>query len=140
MVWDIVPIPKGKSGVLSKWLFKIKHVANGSIEKYKVLFVARGFSQKEGIDYEETFALVARYTSVKAVIAIATSKWWKIHQMDVKIAFLNDTIEEELYLEKPEGFVIHNVESCVCRLKKAYMDSNKPPELGMKGLTTILWD
>lgn len=66
-VWDIVPRPKEKSVVSSKWLFKIKHVADGSIEKHKARFVARGFSRKEGIDYEETFAPVARYTSVKAV-------------------------------------------------------------------------
>ena len=73
MVWDIVPIPKGKSVVLSKWLFKIKHAANGSIEKYKVSFVARGFSQKEGIDYEETFVPVAQYTSAKEIIVIKAS-------------------------------------------------------------------
>ena len=63
-VWDVVPRPEGKSVVSSKWIYKIKHTADGSIEKYKARFVARGFSQKEGIDYEETFAPVARYTSV----------------------------------------------------------------------------
>ena len=63
-VSDIVPKPEGKSVVSSKWIYMIKHVADGSIEKYKARFVARGFSQKEGIDYEETFAPVARYTSV----------------------------------------------------------------------------
>ncbi|XP_059064783.1 uncharacterized mitochondrial protein AtMg00820-like [Cryptomeria japonica] len=73
-VWDIVPRPKDKSIVSSKWLFKIKHAADGSIEKHKAYFVARGFSHNEGIDYEETFALVARYTSVRAVIAIAAAK------------------------------------------------------------------
>ena len=61
-VWDIVPKPENKSVVSSKWIYKIKHVVDGSIEKYKSRFVARGFSQKEGIDYEETFSLVARYT------------------------------------------------------------------------------
>ena len=63
-VWDVVPRPKGKSVVTSKWIYKIKHAADGSVEKYKARFVARGFSQKEGIDYEETFAPVARYTSI----------------------------------------------------------------------------
>jgi hypothetical protein len=61
-VWEIVPRPKRKDVVYSKWIFKIKHVVDGSIEKYKARFVARGFSQKEGIDYEETFSYVARYT------------------------------------------------------------------------------
>ena len=73
-VWEIVPKPKGKPIVSSKWIFKIKHVVDDNIEKYKARFVARGFSQKEGIDYEETFAPVARYTSVRVVLAIAASK------------------------------------------------------------------
>jgi len=63
-VWEIVLRPKGNSVVTSKWIYKTKHAADGSVEKYKTRFVARGFSQKEGIDYEETFAPVARYTSI----------------------------------------------------------------------------
>ena len=81
-VWDVVPRPEGKSIVASKWIYKIKHVANGSIEKYKSRFVARDFSQKEGIDYEETFAHVARYTSIRSILALATVMKWKIHQID----------------------------------------------------------
>ena len=76
-VWDVVSRPKGKSVVNSKWIYKIKHAANGSIEKYKAIFLARGFSQKEGIDYEETFALVARYTSIRSVLALAAVMKWK---------------------------------------------------------------
>jgi hypothetical protein len=78
-VWEIVPKPKNKDVVSSRWLFKIKHAADGSIEKYKARFVARGFSQKEGIDYEETFALVARYTSIRTIIALAAKMKWKLH-------------------------------------------------------------
>ena len=70
--WDIVPKPEGKSVVSSKWIYKIKHVTNGSIEKYKARFVARGFSQKEGIDYEETFAPVERYTSIRTIMELAS--------------------------------------------------------------------
>jgi hypothetical protein len=95
-LWEIVPIPKSKDVVSSKWLFKIKHVVDGSIKKYKARFVARGFSQKEAIDYEETFALVARYTSIKTIIALATKMKWKLHQMDIKTTFLNGVIEEEV--------------------------------------------
>ena len=69
-VWEIVPKLEGKSLVSSRWIYKIKHIVDGSIEKYKTRFVARGFSQKEGIDYEETFALVARYTSIKTIMAL----------------------------------------------------------------------
>ena len=69
-VWEIIPRPKRKDVVSSKWLFKIKHVVDGSIEKHKAIFVTCGFSQKEGIDYEETFAPVARYTSIRTIIAL----------------------------------------------------------------------
>ena len=93
-VWDVVPRLEGKSVVTSKWIYKIKHAVDGSIEKYKEIFIARGFSPKEGIDYEETFAPVARYTSIRSVLSLATMMKWKIHQMDVKTAFLNGVLEE----------------------------------------------
>ena len=99
-VWEIVPIPEGKSMVTSQWLYKLKHAADGSVEKYKARFVARGFSQVESIDYDETFASVARYTLIRALISIAAEMGWKIHQMDVKTAFLNGIIQEEIYVEQ----------------------------------------
>ena len=113
--------------VTSKWIYKIKHAADGSIEKYKARFVARGFSQKEGIDYEETFALVAKYTSIKLVLALAAVMKLKIHQMDVKTAFLNGVVEEEVYVEQPLGFETHDRESHVCRLKKALYSLKQAP-------------
>jgi hypothetical protein len=72
-VWEIVPRPKEKLVVTSKWVYKIKHATDGSVDKYKARFVARGFSQKEGEDYDETFAPVARYTSIRAIISLSTS-------------------------------------------------------------------
>ena len=118
-VWEIVPRLKSKDVVSSKWIFKIKHAADGSIEKYKARFVAHGFSKKEGIDYEETFAPVARYTSIRTIIALATKMKWKLHRMDVKTTFLNGVIEEEVYTEQPQGFEVEDMKSHVCRLKKA---------------------
>ena len=116
--WDTVLIKEGKSIVNSKWMYKIKHVVDGSIEKYKARFVACGFSQKEGIYYEETFALVARYTSIRLVLSLAAVMRWKIHQMDVKTAFLNGVVEEEVYVEKPLGFRTHDIKKHVCKLKE----------------------
>ena len=78
-VWEVVLRPEGKSVVTSRWLYKVKHAADGSIEKFKARFVARGFSQVEGVDYEETFAPVARYTSIHSIISIAAEMGWKIH-------------------------------------------------------------
>ena len=72
-----------------------------------------------GVDYDETFTPVARYTSIRSIIAIASTMGWKLHQMDVKTTFLNGIIKEEVYIEQPEGFVVHGKESHVCKLKKA---------------------
>ena len=118
-VWEVVPGLEGKSVVTSKWLYKIKHVAGGNIEKYKACFVVCGFSQVEGVDYDETFASVAQYSSIRAVISIVAKMGWKIHQMDVKTAFLNGLLQEEVYLEQPQGFEVHGRNSHVCSMKKA---------------------
>ena len=120
-VWDIVPTPKNKLVVSSKWLFTINHVVDGSIVKYKERFVARGFSQKEVIDYEETFALVSRYTSVRTILSIVASKGWKIHQMDVKTTFLNGVIDGEFYLEQAKGFEVHNKKISCMQIKKGFI-------------------
>ena len=102
--WEIFPKPVGKSVVGSRWIYKVKQDADGSIEKYKARFVAWGFSQIEGIDYEETFAPVARYSSIRTILDLSVQMGWHITQMDVKTAFLSGIIEEEVYIEQPEGF------------------------------------
>ena len=91
-VWEIVPRSNNKSVVSLKLIYKTKHSTESSIETYKEIFVAHGFSQKEGIKYEETFSLVARYTSIRIVLALAAKNKWKLHQMDVKTTFLNGLI------------------------------------------------
>ena len=102
-VWEIVPRPEGKPMVTSRWLYKVKHATDGSVEKCKAQFVARGFAQVEGVDYDETFASVARYSLIRVVISIVAVMGWKIHKMDVKIAFLNGNLQEEVYFEQPQG-------------------------------------
>jgi hypothetical protein len=126
-VWEIVPRPKNKYVVSSRCFFKIKHVVDGSIEKYKERFVACGFSQKEGIDYEETFAPVVRYTLIRTIIALAAKMKWKLHQMDMKTVFLNAVIEEEVYIEQPQVFEFEDRKSHVCRLNKALYRLKQAP-------------
>lgn len=126
-VLDVVTRPKGKSIINSKWIFKIKHAPNGSVEKHKVRFAACGFSHKEGIDYEETFSPVPRYTSIQAIISLTYVLGWRLHQMDMKTAFLNGLIEEEVYIEKPKGFTVHGSNSHVCFLKKALYGLKQAP-------------
>ena len=104
MCGTLVPKPEGKIVVSSKWIYKIKHIADGSIEKYRSKFMAQGLSQKEGINYEETFSHVSRYTSIRTIMELASKLKWKLHQMDVKTTFLNGVIEGEVHIEQPQGF------------------------------------
>ena len=97
-VLEVVLRPQEKKVVGSRWIYKVKHAVDGSVEKYMACFVAKGFSQKEGIDYEETFAPVARYSSIQTIISLAAEMGWRVHQMYVKTAFLNEVIEE-VYIE-----------------------------------------
>jgi hypothetical protein len=89
--------------------------------------VARGFSQKEGIDYDEIFSPIARYTSIRVITSLTSVFNWKLHQMDVKTSFLNGEVEQEVYIEQPEGFVIHGKESHVYKLKKSLYGLKQAP-------------
>jgi hypothetical protein len=126
-VWDVFLRHQGNYVVISKWIYNIKHTVDGRIKRHKMRFVARVFSQVEGIDYEETFFPIGRYTSIQMIISPTTSMGWRVHQMDVNTTFLNGEIEEEVYNEQPYGFVIHEKESHVCRLKKALYGLKQPP-------------
>jgi hypothetical protein len=118
--WQLVPLPDGRVAIGCKWVFKIKRRADGSIDRYKARLVAKGFSQKEGLDYKETFAPVARMPSLRALLAIAAAQDLEIHQMDVKTAFLNGDLEEDIYMQQPEGFVAPGQQSkLVCKLNKS---------------------
>ncbi|KAL0310592.1 UNVERIFIED_CONTAM: putative mitochondrial protein [Sesamum angustifolium] len=116
--WELTDRPKDKEVIGVKWIYKTKLNADGLIQKHKARLVAKGYSQLSGIDYTETFALVARLDTIRALIAIAANKKWKIYQMDVKSAFLNSYIDEEIYVEQPQGFIAKGSEEKVLRLKK----------------------
>lgn len=126
-VWNFVPRPKGRSMVTSKSLYKIKRGADGSIKKYKARFVAYGFSQKEGEDYNDIFAPVAQYTTICLIVTLAASQGWTLHQMDVKTAFLHGLLQEEVYVEQPPGFEVHDRKTHVCLLKKALYGLKQAP-------------
>ena len=118
-VWEVVPRPKDRSVVGSRWIYKINYVADDNIEKYKARFMEKGYTQKEEIDYEETFTLIAHYNSIRSIISLVAQMGWEIHQMDVKTTLLNAVIQEEVYIEQPECFKTHEKRTHVCRLKKA---------------------
>ncbi|MCO5615162.1 hypothetical protein L7F22_069451 [Adiantum nelumboides] len=102
--WELVPFPKGKKPIGCRWVYKVKHNSDGSVSRYKVRLVAKGYAQTNGIDYEETFAPIAKMAIVRTIIAVAKAKGWILHQMDVKNAFLHGGLQEEVYMEQPRGF------------------------------------
>ncbi len=99
-------------------MYKTKFNANGSIEKYKERLVAKGYSQKEGVDYEDTFAPFAKMNTIRIMIAFATKYDWKLHQLDVKSSFLNGDLKDDSYLVQPEGFVKKGQEHFLWKFKK----------------------
>ena len=102
--WDLVNFLKGKNVICCKWVFKLKHDASGNISRYKARLVTQGYSQKAGVHYDEVYAPVARYNSIRSILAIANELNLDIHQSDGKTVFLNGELENEIYMEQPEGF------------------------------------
>ena len=99
--WECTSLPEYKKAISSKWVYKIKYLPNGAVDKYKARLVIRGFDQKEGMDYKHTFSPVAKAATVRVLIAIATAKGWPLHQLDVNNAFLHGYVEEEIYMKPP---------------------------------------
>eukprot|EP00253_Pinus_taeda_P022296 PITA_22296 len=125
--WDLVDLPKGKKVIGVKWVYKTKCNAEGKIERHKERLVVKGYKQQYGRDYEETFAPVARMETVRAVSSIAAKNKWKVYQMDVKSAFLNGVLNEEVYIEHPLGYERKGQEHKVCRLKKSLYGLKQAP-------------
>ena len=118
-VWDLVELLEGSKQVGCKWVFKTKRDSNGNIERFKARLVAKGYTQKDGIDYKETFSPVSKKDSLRIIMALVAQYDLELHQMDVKTAFLNGDIEEEIYMDQPEGFSMDGKDHMVCKLKKS---------------------
>ncbi|GAA0151735.1 transmembrane signal receptor [Lithospermum erythrorhizon] len=102
--WEIVDLPPGHKPIAYKWVYKIKSKPDGSIDKYKARLVVKGYNQIEDLDYFDSFSLVAKLVTVRLVLAIATSKGWLLHQMNINNAFFHDFLNEEIYMSLPEGY------------------------------------
>ncbi len=119
ITWELVDLPDGANLVGCRWVFKTKRKADGTVDRYKARLVAQGYSQEEGVDFDEVFAPVAKYKSIRTVLAIANQLNLDVHQMDVKSAFLNGELSEDIYMKQPEGFVNKKCPAKVCKLKKS---------------------
>ena len=137
-VWELVELPEGRKPVGSKWVYKVKMNPDGSIERCKARLVSQGYSQKEGLDYDETFSPVVRSESVRSVIALASKNGLKMHQMDITTAFLNGNLEEEVYMKQPEGFLAEGQEHLVCRLRKSIYGLKQSPRCWNQALDSQL--
>ncbi|GKB48755.1 retrovirus-related pol polyprotein from transposon TNT 1-94 [Tanacetum coccineum] len=137
-VWILVPLPYGKIAIGSKWVFKNKKDKHGTTTKNKARLVEQGYSQEEGIDYDETFALVARTEAIRIFLAFATYMNFKVYQMDVKSAFLNCKLKEEVYVKQPPGFESSEFPDYVCKLDKALYGLKQAPRAWYETLSTFL--
>ena len=125
--WELVEKPKDKDIIGVKWIFKTKFNSDGSIQRNKARLVAKGYSQQPGVDFNETFAPVARLDTIRSLIALAAHKGWFLYQLDVKSTFLNGVLNEEVCIEQPQGFVENGEEEKVYKLKKALYGLKQAP-------------
>ena len=116
--WDLVPLLPNRQVIGCKWVFKVKENVDGSMNKFKVRLVAKGFHQVHGFDFHETFSPVVKPVTIHVVLTLALSQGWELFQLDVNNAFLNGFFEESVFMTQPPGFEVVD-KSLVCKLNKA---------------------
>jgi hypothetical protein len=137
--WDLVPRPRQANVVTGKWIFKHKFHADGSLDRYKARWVLRGFTQRPGVDYDETFSPVVKPATVRTILTLAHSRDWPIHQLDVKNAFLHGTLTETVFCSQPTGFVDAALPDHVCKLKKSLYGLKQAPRAWYSRFATYLF-
>ena len=125
--WELVILPEGIKRIDVKWIFRTKLNEKGEVDKCKARLVVKGYAQRYGIDYSEVFAPVARWDTIRLILALAAQKGWTVFQLDVKSAFLHGELEEAVYVEQPEGYVSKGEEHKVLKLKKALYGLKQAP-------------
>jgi len=139
ITWDLVKLPKNKKPVHCKWIFKRKEsISPIEPARYKARLVAKGYSQIPGIDYNDVFSPVVKHSSIRTLLSIIAMHDYELEQLDVKTAFLHGELEEDIYMNQPEGFVIPGKENLVCRLKKSLYGLKQSPRQWYKRFDTFM--
>ncbi|KAK2979349.1 hypothetical protein RJ640_000686 [Escallonia rubra] len=136
--WTLVPSHTSQNIIACKWLFRIKRKANGTIDRCKARLIAKGFTQRPGIDFSSTFSPVVKPTTVRIVLSLAIHHGWALHQLDINNAFLQGHLEEEVFMRQPKGFEHPELPSHVCRLKKAIYGLKQAPHAWYNELKQFL--
>lgn len=136
--WALVPYKPDMNLVQNKWIFKIKLKVDGSLDRFKARLVAKGFQQHAGIDYMDTFSPVVKASTIRVIFTLAISYNWSIQHVDVNNAFLNDTLQEQVFMEQPRGFESSEFPNHVCLLKKALYGLKQAPRAWYDQLRTVL--
>ena len=134
---EFVDLPPGKRPIRCKWLYKIKYKADSTIERYKASLIAKGFTQTEGIDFLETFSPMAKFSTIKFLLAIASSRKWILEQLDVNNAFLHRDLDEEVYMDLSPS-VVPPRPGQICRLQKSLYDLRQASHQWYKKLSQVL--
>jgi hypothetical protein len=136
--WDLVELPKDRKVVGCKWVYKLKKGIDGKVERYKARLVAKGYSQMEGIDFHEIFSPVVKLVSIRIVLALVALLDLELEKLDVKTTFLHGDLDEEIYMEQPEGFVQHCKRRLVCKLKKYLYGLKQSPRQWYKKFDSFM--
>ena len=118
-VWDLVDLPKERKVIGCKWVLKKKLKVDGSLDKYKAKLVAKGFTQQPGIDFVDTYSPVAKFTSIRILMSVVAKMDLELHQLNVKMAFLNGELKEDIYMVQPDGFQVKGYAYKICKLKRS---------------------
>ncbi|KAI5343288.1 hypothetical protein L3X38_011164 [Prunus dulcis] len=138
VTWELMPLPHGKKTIGCRWIYTVKLKDNGSVERYRARLVAKGYTQRYGIDYEEAFAPVAKINTIRVLLSLATNLDWSLHQFGVKNAFLHGDLEEEVYMDLPSGCnLAHDKKNQVCKLRKSLYGLKQFPKAWFGRFTKI---
>jgi ATP-binding cassette subfamily B (MDR/TAP) protein 1 len=124
--WELTTLPEGKKALQNKWVYRVKTEHDGS-KRFKARLVVKGFQQKKGIDYSEIFSPVVKLTTIRVVLGIVAAENLHLEQLDVKTAFLHGNLEEDIYMQQPEGFAMQGKENQVCKLQKSLYGLKQAP-------------